>query len=73
MGKKEYGEMESASPKFTSGKEFFEKGFSRIGEKLGEAEKARIDGKTMEFKGGFFSTLGSAAENFLEGVGKLFK
>ena len=73
MGKTEYNEMEGAKPKAPSGKEFFEKGFSRTGEGLGKAEQARAEGKPMKFRGGLFSTLGGAAENFLSGLGKLFK
>ena len=69
----ELGEMENADPKSPSGKEFFEKGFSRIGKSLGESEKAKMENKKIVEKRGTFQMLGDSADDFISGILKLFK
>ena len=69
----ELEKMEKANPKSPSGKEFFEKGFSKIGKELGEAEKAKRENEKIINKPGFFQILGNASDDFISGILKLFK
>jgi len=69
----ELTEMENAKPKSPSGKEFFEKGFSRMGKDLGESEKAKMENKKIVDKRGAFQILGDSADDFISGILKLFK
>jgi len=72
-GKTEYNELENTNVYSPSGKKFFDEGFSRIGKEVGKSEKAKAEGKSTKLNLGLFSTLGTASENFLNGLFSLFK
>lgn len=72
--KGEEEEMDKAKPKPPKGLEFFEKGLSNIGKDLGKAEKAKIQNKKVKPRHkDSFHALGEAAEDFLEGIMKVFR
>ena len=71
--KTEGEEMSKANPKSPEAKKFFGEGLSRIGEKIGEGEKAKMEGKKIMNKRGLFDIAGQASEDFLDGIMKLFR
>ncbi len=71
--KTELKEMEKAEPNPPEGLKFVEKGLSRTGKALGKGEKARKQGKRIKEDREAFGIMGEAADDFFDGIEKIFK